>query len=169
MQRWSRRSSGQGLGLALIVGGIAVAQSPSRPVLELTGRGVQVYTCAAGQAGQPPAWVLKGPEAKLTDANGKLVGTHEAGPVWRYKDGSAIHGEVVSKQAAPEPGAVPWLVLRGVNPEGKGLLSGIAEIRRQETHGGVAPADGCTAAEAGTERRVPYSAMYRFFRGSTGQ
>ena len=152
--------------LALLSGRVAAAQVAQRPVLELTGRGVQVYACEASKEGQAPMWVLKRPEAKLVDADGQVVGTHEAGPVWRYKDGSAIYGEAVSKRVAPEPDAVPWLVLRGVKPEGKGVLSEVVEIRREETHGGVAPARGCGAGDAGTERQVPYSAVYRFFRAA---
>ena len=164
MQRGSTHNAAVWFWLALLPGQAAVAHAAHRPFLELTGRGVQVYACEAGKQGQAPAWVLQRPQAELVDAEGQRVGTHAAGPVWRYKDGSAIHGELVSKQASPEADAVPWLVLRGVKPEGQGVLTEVVEIRREGTHGGVAPAGGCSAGNAGAERQVPYSAVYRFFR-----
>lgn len=164
------RLAGQGwmvFGLVIGMARMGVAQGTPKSVLELTGRGMQVYGCAAGKQGQAPAWVLKRPEAELLDAKGRVVGSHGEGPVWRLRDGSALHGEVVSKKASPDEGAVPWLVLRAVQPEGKGLLSDVTEIRREETHGGAAPASGCaTPADIGRESRVPYSAVYRFIHAS---
>lgn len=151
-----------------VLGGAAMAQTGKQPVLVLEGRGVQVYACEIPADGGASAWALKRPEADLLDTAGKVVGQHGAGPVWRYKDGSAIHGVLLSKKASPEAGSVPWLVLQGVNPEGQGVMRGVVEIRREETHGGAAPATGCEVGTVGREQRVPYTAMYRFY-GTTGQ
>ncbi|MBE7211046.1 MAG: DUF3455 domain-containing protein [Gluconacetobacter diazotrophicus] len=135
-------------------------------ILRLEGRGVQVYRCAPApdQADAAPRWLLLRPEAELLDNTGQVVGRHEAGPLWRYRDGSAVYGELVSRQPAPRPDAIPWLVLRAVRWEGTGLLHDVSEIRREQTSGGAAPAEGCTAATKGAERRVPYTALYRFLR-----
>jgi len=40
-------------------------------------------------------------------------------------------------------------------------------VQRVKTGGGKAPASGCDAANAGREVRVPYTAEYFFYRGST--
>ena len=153
--------------LLLVCGGFSFGQSAApaaslREVLTLEGRGAQIYTCSA-KDGAAPAWTLTAPEAQLLDDAGQVVGHHGAGPVWRYKDGSAVHGMVVSKKDAPEERAIPWLVLRATEPEGTGVLSSVVEIRREETHGGAAPVSGCEVRLLGQETRVPYSARYRFF------
>ncbi len=164
--------------------GDAGAAPTRRLVLELLGRGVQIYNCQR-RPGDAPAWVLRAPEADLfavdegdgSAAGGdgiakeeiakeraaKAVGHHSAGPVWRLNDGSAVHGEMVEKREAPAPGAIPWLVLRATAPTGSGALTGVVEIRREQTQGGVAPATGCGEATVGTEWRVPYTAVYRFY------
>jgi hypothetical protein len=60
---------------------------------------------------QKSAWVLKAPEAELTDATGKQIVHHFAGPAWKHIDGSEVRGKVVAKQDAPKPDAIPWLLL----------------------------------------------------------
>ena len=136
-----------------------LAQGPARGplLLALQGKGDQVYRCAAG------AWTLIRPDAVLLDDKGGLVGTHGAGPFWKYKDGSVVHGELVSKKAAPGASDIPWLVLRASAHDGAGLLSTAATIERTETHGGQPPATGCDAEHAGAELRVPYAAKYSFY------
>ena len=120
--------------------------------------GVAETGAAAVGAGATPA-----------EEAGKVVGHHSAGPVWRLNDGSAVHGVMISKKDAPEAGAIPWLVLRATEPTGQGGLTGVVEIRREETHGGVAPATGCGEGTVGVEQRVPYTAMYRFFCGEVAR
>lgn len=135
----------------------ALEQSRGPLLLTVQGRGVQVYICAVG------AWTLIRPEAVLLDDKGVQVGKHGAGPYWQYKDGSVVHGELVSKKAAPHPGDIPWLVLRATAHDGDGLLSQVATIERTETHGGTAPASGCNAEHEGAELHWPYSAKYSFY------
>jgi hypothetical protein len=133
----------------------------------LEGRGSQVYTCTAQSAVQPSgyAWVLKAPDAQLYNlATGKPEGHHDAGPTWTLSDGSAIHGTVLQKKAADTPADVPWLLLKAEPANTtQGTLSPVTYVRRYNTHGGAAPASGCTAAQAGETLKVPYTATYAFY------
>jgi uncharacterized protein (DUF2147 family) len=149
----------------------AALEVPAGQVLTLTARGVgvQIYACAAGK-GDPTqySWTLKGPEAELRDpSSGKPLGRHYAGPAWEAGDGSKVTGELVAAGDAPEPGAIPWLLLRAKSTSGAGVFSHIVSIQRLRTVGGKAPASGCDPARAGEETRVPYSAEYRFYAPQT--
>jgi len=132
---------------------LAAAQSDirapegQRAVLTATGKGVQIYACQNSQ------WVFQAPEATLFDGDGKEIGMHSAGPVWKFGDGRSVKGQVVAtKSDAPGSGNIPWLLLKG---------DGSFEyIRRSETRGGVAPEASC---EAGKSLRVEYSATYTFY------
>jgi hypothetical protein len=70
---------------------------------------------------------------------------------------------VVEKMVAAEPRAIPWLLLRVTSHQGSGMLANVATIRRTETHGGVAPAQGCDSSMVGATVRVPYTATYTFY------
>ena len=76
---------------------------------------------------------------------------------------SAVVGDVVAKGDAPEPGAIPWLLLRAKSHEGSGRLSTVAFIRRTKTKGGAAPVSGCDASHVSEQARMRYSAEYQFF------
>ena len=130
-------------------------------VQEVYATGVQIYSCEAGEKG--PAWVFKSPEADLANAQGQIAGTHFAGPSWKNNDGSLVVGEVVAKENAPKAGDIPWLLLKAKSHEGNGAWSGVAYVRRTATSGGAAPKDGCEAARAGQQLRVPYKATYQFY------
>jgi hypothetical protein len=130
--------------------------------LEVTAKGVQIYTCIAKD--QNFAWVLQGPEADLFDTSGHKIGTHSAGPIWKLLDGSAVVGEKVAEAPAPEPQAIPWLLLRVKVLTGTGNLTNAAWIRRIHTHGGLTPTAGCDIAHAEQTKRVLYAANYQFFR-----
>ena len=140
----------------------AVAQQPSpsiaappgaRLLLEARGEGAQIYTCTNSQ------WVLKGPNAKLIDAKGQVIGTHFAGPTWRLIDGSEVKGKMIASQPAPDGKSVAWLLLGAVPGSGSGKFAAVAFIRRTETSGGVAPKEACTSGEL----PVPYAAKYSFY------
>ena len=92
-----------------------------QPLLTLTGKGVQIYTCQ--QVDDKAQWVFQAPEATLFDEKEAKVGTHAAGPVWNYQDGSTVKGEVIAKNPAPDPEAIPWLLLRAVSSQGSGLMT----------------------------------------------
>src|SRR3984885_4547361 len=78
------------------------------PLPPVTGKGVQIYHCDWPQG--TPAWVFVAPEATLY-AGTETVGTHGAGPTWRWKDGSAITGKLLISQPSPDGASIPWLLL----------------------------------------------------------
>jgi hypothetical protein len=127
-------------------------------VLEFRGEGVQIYTCVKDADW---AWKLKAPDATLLDQDGKAIGKHFAGPTWRLDDGSEVQGKVL--QVRQQPGTIPWLILSAQSIGSEGRLSQVDVVRRTSTRGGLAPSNGCDAAHAGAEARIPYSASYSFF------
>lgn len=143
---------------------IAISQNVamSQEASEAFADGVQIYTCA-NKAGSY-AWQLKAPDATLKDAKGNVVGKHFAGPTWRSSDGSSVVGEALNTSPSPDAGAIPWLVLRAKAHEGAGRMATVEFVVRTRTEGGVAPGSGCDAAHAGSDVRIPYRAVYLFFR-----
>jgi hypothetical protein len=155
----------------------AQGQGPERPevpeslkapageemILLAHATGVQIYVCQAG-ADQKFAWVLKAPEADLTDATGKKIVHHFAGPTWKHIDGSEVTGKVIAKQDAPKPEAIPWLLLAAARHSGEGILSRVTSIQRIHTEGGLPPgANTCDGSATGKESRSSYSADYYFY------
>lgn len=137
--------------------------APSRPpAIEAFGKGVQIYTCTA--TGSSYAWTLKAPEATLSDAKGNAIGKHFAGPSWQAIDGSTVVGEPLNASPSPNAGAIAWIVLQAKSHAGSGVMANVDYVVRTRTEGGVAPAAGCDAAHVGIDVRVPYSAIYLFFR-----
>jgi hypothetical protein len=133
------------------------APGPHRVVLSVVGRGVQIYDCNATTL----AWTFREPAAVLYGRGGHPVGIHFRGPTFESFDGSSVTGTLVASVAAPEPGAIPWLLLRAV-PQGDGVLGNVDYVQRIETRGGVAPAGPCDPAGDRTVA-VPYRARYVFF------
>jgi len=124
-----------------------------------SGKGVQIYTCTVHETATQ--WMLKAPEAQLTDASGVIFAKHYAGPSWEATDGSKAMGKVLETIPAPQAAAIPWLLLSATS-SGAGALSGTRFVQRIHTSGGVAPGSAC--AKLGAEQRVPYSADYVFYR-----
>ena len=121
--------------------------------------GVQIYECRSTPA-STYAWAFVAPRADLSK-NGKLVGTHYAGPTWESKDGSKVVGAKVAA-FAPDPTAIPWLLLRAVSHAGVGRMDSVTYIQRLSTVGGLAPTSGCDAAHVLVRAEVPYTAAYYF-------
>ncbi len=144
------------------------------------GVGTQIYTCTAsggaGGAGGSGAdagaitysWVLKGPDAILSDATFAQVGTHGVGPTWTSTDGSMISGTKVAQANATASGAIPWLLLKATSTGGAGVFATITSVQRLNTAGGVAPTTGCGSSTVNTDTSVAYSADYYFYSGGTG-
>jgi len=148
----------------------ASLEVPAGQVLALKaqGNGVQVYECRAAQDDATRfSWTLKAPEAKLLDERGSPIGRHYAGPSWELADGSRVVGELKARANSPDANAIPWLLLDAKANYGSGLLAHVASVQRLHTTGGKAPADGCDAAHAGEERRVPYTADYYFYNAGS--
>jgi hypothetical protein len=135
--------------------------SGERLVLRLHGKGDQIYTCTEQRA--QFAWLLKAPEAQLTDKDGKPFGKHFAGPSWEANDGSRITGKAVANAPSPDADSIPWLLITVMSHSGEGVLARVSSVQRVNTKGGKASASGCDAAHAGQEERKPYSAEYLFF------
>ncbi len=142
--------------------------APAHADLTAYAKGVQIYRCSIGESS--PAWVFTAPEATLYETaalTGPAVGTHGAGPSWRWTDGSAILGKLVNKQPSADPKNIPALLLStssAPDTAPSGRLNGITYVRRSETVGGTAPAKGCDPKHFNQEIRVPYTATYTFYR-----
>ncbi len=144
------------------------APAGQAPYLQVHATGVQVYECAAkADAPRDWAWQFRSPEATLSDATGKTVGRHFAGPSWASNDGATIVGQASASAPAPDKGNIPWLLLTIKSRDGQGLLTQTASVQRLDTEGGVAPSSPCGAANAGQLERVGYTATYVFWRSKT--
>jgi Protein of unknown function (DUF3455) len=134
------------------------------PVLLAYGQGVQRYVCKEKeQAKGSFEWTLKEPRAKLSDATGREIGSHSAGPTWQLADGSkAVKKKPVASVPALALDAVPWLLME-IESSGKGGLAGTQYVQRMDTVGGAPPAAGCDAAHAGATQDVDYRATYLFY------
>ena len=127
----------------------------------LAARGVQIYECrATPQPYAPAQWTLVAPEAQLFDGEDRPAGRHFEGPQWEAADGSRIVGKVKARADAPQRGAIPWLLLDTTSVGGPGRFSGVKQVLRVNTSGGVAPATDCTPGAPDGPLRVPYSADY---------
>jgi len=130
----------------------------------LAATGVQKYTCSATATGA--AWTLVAPDAALFK-NRHRVGTHDAGPTWRYRDGSSVVAAKAA-DATPDASAIPWLLLTATGHGGeRGKMTAVTSIQRLSTTGGRAPAAGCDADHMGAASDVPYSADYFFYQTRT--
>jgi hypothetical protein len=127
------------------------------------GRGVQTYVCE-GVADTPGryAWRLLAPDATLTDADGKRIGRHFAGPTWQGVDGGQVVGQAKAKSPSPD-GAIDWLLVEAKSNSGPGLFGRVRYVQRLATKGGLAPTRPCTGDNLGDQVRTPYSAEYDFY------
>jgi len=130
-------------------------------VLTVHAKGDQIYQCSLNKGEY--AWETQAPDAKLFDAQGKIVGNHKAGPLWEYKEGSRVVGRVVKKIDMAPGSAIAWLLVEVVSHKGDGLFSNVSYINRINTRGGLPPASGCDANHLGGEKRVAYTADYVFY------
>lgn len=138
------------------------------PLPPVAGRGVQIYHCQQQQG--VPAWIFVAPEATLY-VGAQAVGSHSAGPTWRWKDGSAVTGRVLVNQRAPDGASIPWLLLAAspaIDGTPTGMLAHVTFVRRSETSGGMPPS-GCDERHLGAVARVPYSAIYTFYKAPERQ
>jgi len=119
--------------------------------------GVQIYRWNGA------SWVFVAPAARLfadAEYHGE-VGIHYAGPTWESNSG----GKVIASRlesCAPDPTAIPWLLLQTVSTEGPGIFHRVTFIQRVNTAGGLPPT--APGAYIGAEEQVPYTAEYYFYR-----
>jgi hypothetical protein len=131
------------------------------PILSVHAKGDQIYQCSLNSGVY--SWQLQAPDARLFDAQGRIVGNHYSGPVWEYKEGSRVVGQVVSKIDIDPDSSISWLLVKVIAHKGKGLFSEVSFINRINTHGGLKPLSGCDSNHLGAEKRVPYTADYIFY------
>ncbi|MFZ2312344.1 MAG: DUF3455 domain-containing protein [Methylobacter sp.] len=131
------------------------------PVLTAHAKGDQIYQCSLKEGKY--SWETQAPDAKLFDAEGKIVGNHTAGPLWEYKEGSRVVGRVLKKIDMEPDSSIAWLLVEVVSHQGDGLFSNVSFINRVNTHGGLPPLSGCDANHLGGEKRVAYTADYIFY------
>jgi hypothetical protein len=141
----------------------------NKVAMEAVGVGQITYECrpkkdAAGQY----AWVFVGPDATLSDRNGKKVGKYFGPPAtWEGVDGSRITGTQLAVSPA-SPGNIPWQIFEAdtAAATGKGSMNGVSFIQRVATKGGVAPAVGCDMANNGKKVVVNFQADYIFYKAA---
>jgi Protein of unknown function (DUF3455) len=129
----------------------------SKLVLRAYAKGVQIYRWNG------TTWSFEAPWAVLSaDEGGRSrIGTHYAGPTWESTSGSKVVAAVVDR-CTPDPDHIPWLLLQATSTEGRGIFQRVAFIQRVSTVGGNAPA--APGSFVGEEARVPYEAVYLFYR-----
>jgi hypothetical protein len=139
------------------------AHAGEEVVLVAHASGSQIYTCRAGTDGKF-SWTLKAPDAELRDKDneGKIIGSHFAGPTWKLKDGSEVTGKAVAHADSDDANSIQWLLVEAVGHAGNGLLTKVTTIQRVNTHGGK-PAAGCDESHHDTETKSSYAADYYFY------
>jgi hypothetical protein len=132
----------------------------------LKGVGVQIYSCntITTPTGTSYGWVLKAPDADLLFPNGRIAGSHYAGPTWEALDGSTVVGMRLAGVTV-DATAIPWLLLQATAHTGTGKMANVSYIQRLHTTGGLAPSpDTCGAGNIGALVNVDYTADYVFYR-----
>lgn len=133
------------------------------PYMQAHAIGAQVYACAATADG--PKWQFVEPQAILYDDHARLIGVHFAGPTWQTRDGSQVKAARVDGVTV-DPTAIPWLLLKQTSTT-PGRLAATTYVQRLNTRGGLEPAASkCSTATVGDERKVLYTADYRFWRAA---
>jgi len=130
-------------------------------------KGVQIYQCVRDSADTTRfSWTFVGPEATLytNSTCTHAVGKHYAGPTWETIGGSKVIGIKFQQADSPDPGSIPWLLLKSGSNNDKGIFAQVVYIQRIRTKGGKAPSTGADKAHKGVVIRVPYSAEYLFYK-----
>ncbi len=104
----------------------------------------------------------------MLGADKARAGTHGTGPFWLALEGSRVNGSAKARADAPlsaaTAGAILWLLLATQSTGGAGKLASVTHIQRINTAGGAAPPSGCSsAADAGQQAKVGYTADYVFY------
>jgi hypothetical protein len=140
------------------------ASADEEPVFMLSAEGAHVYQCgqAAGDA-NAYAWRFTAPDATLYEGT-RSIGSHHVPNLWEStSDRSSVSGVLRSTQSAGGDN-LPWALYRAQPLASSGMFAGVTSIQRVNTAGGVAPVVGCTAANAGAETRIPFTAEYYFYK-----
>jgi hypothetical protein len=134
-----------------------------RLVLTATAKGEWSYLCRVSADGKSMSWDPMVATAELLDGAGQPVGHLAAGPSFTHRDGSQADA---MRKAAVTPSAEdpPWVLYTAAPSPGVGVLSNVSSIQQIKTSGGRRPPAGCAGADdLMMEKRVPYSAEFRFY------
>jgi Protein of unknown function (DUF3455) len=134
--------------------------------METVGVGSITYECKLkANTTDQYDWVFAGPDAKLLDRNGKIIGKYFGPPAtWQSDDGSKVTGAQLAVSPA-QPGSIPLQLVKANPATGDGVMKSVAYIQRVATKGGVAPASKpCNATFIGSKEVVQYQADYIFWR-----
>ncbi len=131
------------------------------PYLTVYAEGVQIYQCTLNQGNY--SWQVQAPEATLYNEKHEVIGNHYKGPIWEYKKGSHVVGNIMNS-INKTPMAISWLLVEVLSHQGDGPFSAASYINRFDTVAGLAPVNGCNANHLGGEKRIPYTASYLFYR-----
>ena len=163
-------SMGRGYGQETAVPGPVQVPAGSKLLLRVKGRGVQVYTCQASPTDTTQyVWVLLEAKAMLyagAEYREKTVRHYfnaKHHPVWETEDGSSVEGTKLEQADAPDPGAIPWLLLKASSSSGTGPIVSTAFIQRLNTRGGKPPGGHPGSDQKGEKIEVAYSAEYLFY------
>lgn len=119
--------------------------------------GVQIYRWNG------TSWEFVAPSARLfadAEYHGE-VGIHYSGPTWESHSGGKVLASRL-ESCAPNPTAIPWLLLQTVSTEGSGIFDRVTYIQRVNTTGGLPPT--APGPFIGAQEEVPYTAEYFFYR-----
>jgi hypothetical protein len=139
----------------------------NRVALETVGQGRITYECRA-KAAMPAEqeWVFVGPDARLADRGGKVLGRYWGPPAtWEHQDGSKVTATQVAVAPATA-GSIPLQLVKANPASGTGAMTGVTYIQRVATRGGVAPATPCMAGNRGARETVDYQADYIFYKAA---
>ena len=133
-------------------------------LFQARAEGVQIYECKAkpGNAGQFE-WTFLAPRADLFDDHGDKIGKHYAGPTWEANDGSKVKAVKQAAYDAPVAHAIPWLLLKATDHQGKGMFRNVRYIQRVDTWAGSPPTQPANRAREGKKVEVKYQATYLFY------
>jgi hypothetical protein len=140
------------------------AGADEEPAFMLSARGTNIFQCKA-RVNEPNTygWYFVAPDAILYEGTRAAGGHRAVGQFESDNDRTSVFGVL----RATQPGGaenLPWATMRAAPTGDSGMFAGVTTIQRVNTAGGVAPADGCTAANAGNEARVNFSADYYFYK-----
>lgn len=173
--------------------GLAPVPAGNKLFLGTHAIGTQNYVCRPSGTGV--AYALFTPEATLFGEDGGQAITHNFSPnpfelntdpkvfapggtiraTWQYRDTSRVWAKVHTTDSTGsgavtvDRNSVAWLLLDAVGnqkgPSGGDTLAKTTFVQRLNTHGGLAPATGCSSlSEVGNEAFVPYTADYFFYQ-----
>ncbi|MCU0926326.1 MAG: DUF3455 domain-containing protein [Hydrogenophaga sp.] len=132
--------------------------------METVGVGQITYECRAKKGMVGHEWVFVGPDAKLMDRIGRLVGKYYGPPAtWESTDGSKLTATQLAVAPAAA-GSIPLQLVKANPAMGMGAMQGVTHIQRVATQGGVAPAMLCEGSKVGNRQIVNYQADYIFWK-----